>query len=226
MGRLLTLEDLQAQFDIAREKLSLDRRKILDSTPLPEDFCRDSYGFSYLRAERVGLGVIMDSLKEIAWLPMQLDPQAEVLLENKNAIKKWLCSAARAQPDSTAFGNDFIHALTRVALVHGWESPEFRVTAVRVGALFHDLSCLIGLIYYGVWMAENGIMGVPVTNPYDLTLTAREISDLTRSPEVARLLLQHKEAAARKHSGKKKGVPSLHVIENADWHGNAPSPVT
>jgi hypothetical protein len=216
MGRLLTLDDLQKQFDLTRDRLSLTRREILTSTPLPSDFSRDSYGFSYMRAERIGLDVIASRLEDIQFLPMKIDPQMEVVLESKTSIKRWVCSAAHEQPDSSTFGNDFIHALTRAAIAFGWQSPEFRTTASRIAELFHDLSCLIGLIYYGVWMAENGIGGVLVSDPYDLEAVAREISDLTLSPEVAHLL------AERKRSVRKKSGPSLHVVKPTDFDETLP----
>jgi len=222
MARLLTLGDLQKHFEDARDKLSRDRTDILSTSPLPKDFSRDEYVFTYMRAERVGMEVITHSLKEVAWLPMQLDPQSEILLENRNSMKKWLGSAMLGQPDGETFGNDFIHALTRMALAKGWNSNEFRSLAVRIGDLFHDLSCLIGLIYYGVWMSENGIEGLPVSDPEDLERTAQEIALLTRSPEVAQLLKQRKHSTdSKKHleSKKKKGRPILRVIENADWNG-------
>lgn len=213
MARLLTLEDLQAHFDFARDQLSLERISILKSTPLPHDFSRDVYGFSYMRAERLGLQTIVDALREVSWLPMQLDPQTEVLMASKEGLRKWIAAPARGQPDSSDFGNDFIHALARVALVKGWESAEFRLAALRIGQMFHDLSCLIALIYYGVWMAENGIRGVPVSNPYDLLQTAKEISLLSRSPEVARILEARERSLAR---SPKKKPPKFRVITNTD----------
>ncbi len=219
MVGIWTLDDLQKHFDEARDKLSQDRQKLLVIEPLPEGFSPDSYGFSYLRAERIGLSVITQSLEEVSWLPMRLDPQAELLLENKIAMKKWLGSASPAQPNSDVFGNDFIHALTRVAMTQGWQSDEFRATAKRIGALFHDLSCLIGLIYYGVWMAENGIAGLPITNPDDLALTAQEICLLTRSPEVARILYQRALARYEERpteTNKKKTRPSLRVVKSGE----------
>ena len=219
MVRLWTLDDLQKHFDQARDKLSQDRHEILVLAPLPEDFSPDSYGFSYLRAERVGLSVITQSLDEVSWLPMRLDPQAEIVLENKEAMKKWLGLAAPKQPNSDVFGNDFIHALARVAMTQGWQSDEFRTTSKRIGTLFHDLSCLIGLIYYGVWMAENGIAGVPITNPDDLGLTAQEICLLTRSPEIARILYQRALARYEERQDettKKKARPSLRVVKNGE----------
>ncbi|MGB9152040.1 MAG: hypothetical protein WCD70_03020 [Alphaproteobacteria bacterium] len=222
MSRLLTLGDLQKHFEQARDKLSHDRQEILAISPLPEDFSRDEYSFSYMRAERIGMDVINHSLKEVAWLPMQLDPQSEILLENRGAVKKWLASAITGQPNGDVFGNDFIHALTRTALTEGWNSTDFRALAMRIGELFHDLSCLIGLIYYSVWMSENGIEGLPISNPDDLERTAQEISLLTRSPEVAQLLKKRKQVVQeqKNHASGKKSRPILHVIENPDWGGD------
>ncbi|MDR3451043.1 MAG: hypothetical protein P4M15_15095 [Alphaproteobacteria bacterium] len=220
MAKLLTLGDLQKHFEQAREKLSLDRQEILAASPLPENFNRDEYGFAYMRAERLGMEVITYSLKEIAWLPMQLDPQSEILSDNRAPMTKWLSSGGNAQPDGSMFGNDFIHALTRKALADGWESAGFRALALRVGELFHDLSCLIGLIYYGVWMSENGIEGLPVSDPKDLERTAQEIATLTRSPEVAQLLRRRKALEterAEEARPRKKGKPILRVIENTDF---------
>jgi len=217
MPRLLTLGDLQKHFEDARDKLSRDRQEILASAPLSNDFNRDEYGFSYMRAERIGMEVITHALREVSWLPMQLDPQSEIMLENRNGMKKWLSSPLGGQPTGDVFGNDFIHALTRVALAEGWNSSNFRSLALRIGELFHDLSCLIGLIYYGVWMSENGIEGLPITNPEDLERTAQEIALLTRSPEVAQLLKKRKLGSAEGGSKKKRAPPILRVIENIHW---------
>jgi hypothetical protein len=226
MARLLTLDDLQKHFEDARDKLSRDRQLILQVFPLAEGFSRDEYGFSYLRAERIGIEVINKALKEVSWLPMQLDPQSEILLENKNAIKKWLSSSSTQQPDDSLFGNDFIHALTRTALSQGWDSPEFRSLASRTGELFHDLSCLIGLIYYGVWMTENGIEGLAISDPADLERTAQEIARLTRSPEVLRLLRERKKAIEARQiqsDTPKKMRPHLRVVENTEIDDGQPA---
>ena len=221
MEQILSLDDLQAQFEIAREKLACDRTEILAAAPLPQDFSRDAYGFSYIRAERLGLDAVMEHLDEVSWLPMHLDPETEFLLDSKASIKKWLRSSASGQPDSAIFGNDFVHALTRVALTNGWKSPEFRSMARRIGGLFRDLSCLVGLIYYGVWMTENGIMGVPISTPFNLRRTAKEISDLTRSPEIALFLAQRAGALLKEAPPKTRSRPALRVIENTNW--DAPS---
>ena len=221
MARLLTLGDLHKHFEQARDKLSHDRLELLALAPLPEDFSHDSYSFSYMRAERIGMEAITQSLKEVAWLPMQLDPRSEIMLENRSAIKNWLGRAQAGQPGSADFGNDLIHALTRVAMVEGWHSNELRVLALRIGELFHDLSCLIGLIYYGVWMSENGIEGLPISNPEDLERTAQEIALLTRSPEITQLLKQRKQALLKdKDIPQKQKRPTLHIVEKEEWNGD------
>lgn len=227
MGHILTLNDLQKHFEQARDKLTRDRQEIFAFAPLPEGFDRDRYSFSYFQAERIGLEVITASLKDVAWLPMQLDAKSEIVLKNKSAVKKWLGSSLAGQPDGGIFGNDFIHALTRAALIHGWNSPSFRALAVRIGNVFHDLSCLIGLIYYGVWMSENGVEGLSISNPDDLERTAQEIAALTRSPEIAMLLKRRriaKESAARKQVGSpKKRKPVLRIVPNDDSERTPPT---
>ncbi len=213
MARLLTLDDLQKHIEQARHALSLERETLLSLAPLPDDFSRDSYGFSYMRAERIGMRAIAESLDGVSWLPMQLDPNIEILPESKQIIKKWLSSSPEKQPDSAAFGNDFVHALTRVALVEGWDSPEFRSAVGRVGDLFRDLSCLLGLIYYGIWMTENGFGGVAITNPYDLEGTTKEIASLSHSPEIMNYLYKRQRLFAETNGEKrKKKSPPLHLV--------------
>jgi len=226
MAKLLTLGDLHKHFEEARDKLSRDRQEILGAAPLPVDFNRNEYSFSYMQAERMGMEVISKSLKDVSWLPMQLDPKSEILLQNRDGLKRWLNSPLATQPDDTVFGNDFIHALTRTTMLYGKKSEELQDLAMRIGELFHDLSCLIGLIYYGVWMSENGIEGLPITNPEDLERTAQEIAQLTHSPEVARLLKMRKRPSTEVKSAKKKkqSPPVLRVIENAEW-ANDTSPL-
>lgn len=219
MVGILTLGDLQKHFEQTRTRLSRDKHDILAIYPLPTGFDRDKYSFTYFRAERVGLDVITQSLSDVAWLPMQLDPKSEIMLQNRKAMKKWLTANIDFQPDGEMFGNDFIHALTRAALVHGWHSPEFRGLTLRVADLFHDLSCLIGLIYYGVWMSENGVAGLSVTNIDDLERTALEIEKLTHSTDVVRMLRRRKEALAQAEAQKKqeekknRTKPFLHLVE-------------
>jgi len=222
MARLLTLDDLQKHIERARRDLSLERESLLSLSPLPENFSRDAYGFSYMRAERIGMDAISERLEEVSWLPMQIDPNAEILPESKQTIKKWLSSSSQIQPSSEIFGNDFIHALARVALSSGWESAEFHKAVDRVGALFHDLSCLIGLIYYGIWMTENGFGGVAITNPYDLEQTTKEIAALSHSPEIMDYLYQRQKLLAEGQPQNKKKNPCLHLVPDESGPSDSP----
>lgn len=222
MARLLTLDDLQKHIERARGNLALERESLLALSPLPDDFCRDAYGFSYMRAERVGMDAISERLEEVSWLPMQLDPHAEILPESKQTIKKWLSSSWQKQPSSENFGNDFIHALTRVALSSGWENPEFQAAVTRVGELFHDLSCLIGLIYYGIWMTENGFGGVAITDPYDLARTTKELAALSLSPEIMDYLYQRQKLLAEGRPKDKKKGPFLHLVADNATQADSP----
>ncbi|MDD3028757.1 MAG: hypothetical protein PHS57_00535 [Alphaproteobacteria bacterium] len=212
MSRILTLDDLQKKFDASRQDLSRRKDAILALAPLPDDFSRDVYSFSYLRAERALSNLIAERLNDVSWLPIQLDPDSELILENKSALKRWLNSPQNGPPNSLSFGNDFIHAATRVAMTSGWDSSEFQETALRIGTIFHDLSCLIGLIYYGAWMAENGILGVPVSGNPDLETLTQEIASAAYSPEVATFITRRHELEKRS-SNKKILTPSfVHIV--------------
>lgn len=214
MGYFLTLPDMESIFEAARKKLALERKEILSLAPL-SDFSPDTYGFSYMRAEHLGLDIVTNYLEDLLWLPMRLDPKAEIMMCEKKDIKKWMSSPKKEQPNSDIFGNDFIHALTRLALKYGWESAEFRVASLRIGRLSRDLSWLIGLIYYGVWMAENGLAGVLVSDPNDLERTALEISTLMYSPEVSLFLSQRNELLNMGLIEKRKRpAPNLYIVKN------------
>ncbi len=220
MGHYLSLDDLQLIFGATRERLSRERGEILSLAPLPPGFNPDSYSFAYLRAERFGLDAILERLKEVAWLPLHIDPQAEFLQGNKGAMKKWLAAPTPEAPSASHFGNDFAHALTRVALIFGWESAEFHSAASRLGTLFHDLSCLIGLIFYGTWMAENRIPGLVVSDPSDLGLLAKELSALALPPPQSGNETNEKQGK----TGRRRGKPHLRVIENSNWPGGSGHP--
>lgn len=217
MARQLSIEDLEKHFETTRRTLSRERAEILSMAPLSKDFSLDAYSFSYMRAERVGLSVITNYLEDLSWLPMRLDPKTDAILGDKKAMKKWLTGEVEGQPSSKNFGNDFFHALTRIAILHGWQSAEFRTTTLRIGRLSHDLSCLIGLVYCGAWMAENGIAGVMVTDTEDLELMAKEISTMMLSPEVALFLARRGLLFHATKESKKATFPVFHVIENPNW---------
>ncbi|MFY9288686.1 MAG: hypothetical protein WAO98_09320 [Alphaproteobacteria bacterium] len=232
---MIHTDELRAHLDHAKENLSLEKQTILKLHALGEGFNREEYAFSYVRAERVGMRMINRRLAEIAWLPMQLDPRSEILSEDRQSMKRWLTSAISRAPASDEFGNDFMHALTRCALKHGWESPTFIKLGTRIANLFRDLSYLIGLIYYCSWLSENNIEEVELSDPDNLAVTAEEITALLQSPEIYRFLKAQEQNDEKDRKKKKsalpkpskKSRPALRVIENAHYFDPfMPDPVT
>jgi hypothetical protein len=244
-SRSINLDDLRKHLNDAKDRISLEKQDILKLNPLTDKFNREEYAFAYMRAERLGMRAINRKLAEIAWLPMQLDPKAEILADNHSSMKRWLTSAVIGKPDAEIFGNDFIHALARGGLKFGWDSPELIKLASRISNLFRDLSCLIGLIYYCTWLMENSVEDVTLSNPDDLARTAEEIAALIQSPELYRVLRAKEQdvekgsleshdtetkiskKAAGQTGHKKKTRPTLRVIENKDYFDPfLPDPVT
>jgi len=220
MGRSISLEDLGEHLTIAKDRLSHEKQDILKLNNLQRGFNREEYVFAYLRAERTGMQAIKSRLAEITWLPMQLDPHSELVSENRTAMKRWVTALGGGPPGADDFGNDFIHALTRSALLHGWDTPITRKLMVRVANLFRDLSCLIGMIYYTTWLAEREVEGIALTDPEDLHRSVVEIAALVQSPELQRPLRARAEEV-RKTKAKKalekpvsKMPPFLRVIHN------------
>jgi hypothetical protein len=237
-SRSINLDELRVHLNDARDRISLEKQEILKLYPLSDGFNREEYAFAYIRAERAGMRAINRKLSEIAWLPMQLDPKAEIMAEGHASMKRWLTSAVVGKPDSEEFGNDFIHALARCGMKHGWEHPEIVRLSSRVASLFRDLSCLIGLIYYCTWLTENSVEDVQLSNPDDLTRSAEEIAALIQSPELYRYLRAKEqdiekaqtqpgrrglnaglagEDGAKNGPHKRKARPTLRVIENENY---------
>jgi len=152
---------------------------------------------------------------------MQLDPQSELVAENRTALKRWLTATIGAYPAATEFGNDFIHALTRTALHYGWDDPVIGKLSSRIANLFRDLSCLIGMIYYSTWLAEHQVEGIALSNPADLNRSVVEIAAIVQSPELHRALRTRAEEAKKRQAKKtiakkeaKKDRPFLRLIRN------------
>src|SRR5580704_187216 len=223
MGKSINLDELREHLSNAKEKLSREKSDILKLNPLKDDFNREEYAFAYVRAERLGMRAINRRLSEIDWLPMQLDAKTEILSESRSSMKRWLTSALASKPDSDEFGNDFMHSLARCGLAFGWDHAEFIKLASRVANLFRDLSCLIGIVYYCTWLAENRVEDIRLSNPEDLSKTAEEIAALMQSPEIYRYLRAPEQNDEREQVKKRgntdkgrpaKSRPVLRVIEN------------
>jgi len=226
MTKSVNLEQLREHLSHAKDRLSREKLQILELFPLKNDFNREEYAFAYVRAERMGMRAINRRLSEIDWLPMQLDTKSEIVSESRSSMKRWLTAAFTGKPDSDQFGNDFMHVLTRCGLALGWDNPEFIKLASRIANLFRDLSCLIGIVYYCTWLAENNVDGLKLSNPDDLVKTAEEIATLMQSPEIYKYLRapeqndEHGGKRSKSRGGKDGGGttakkrPSLRVIEN------------
>ena len=239
MSSHISLDDLHAHLDYAKQKLSDERMALLALWPLDDGFNHEQYVFCYVRAERIGMQAIHRRLTDVAWLPMQLDPKAEIMTDKRVGMKRWLADAQAASqanaPTAGDFGNDFIHVLTRCGLQHGWTHPSFYKSAVRIANLFRDLSCLIGLVYYGSWLTENQIDSVRLTDPTNLCRSAEELTNLIQSPEMKRLLRQRQQRSARNAELIKAALippaatprPKLRLIKtDADSALFFPDPVT
>jgi hypothetical protein len=222
MSKTINLDELREHLGYAKDKLSREKIDILGLNPLKDSFNREEYAFAYVRAERLGMRAINRRLSEIDWLPMQLDAKSEIIPENRSSMKRWLTAAFSGKPGSEEFGNDFMHALARCGLLFGWDHPEFFKLAARIANLFRDLSCLIGIVYYCTWLAENRVEDIKLSNPEDLGKTAEEIATLMQSPEIFRYMRaqeQNDEQAApkKKARGGGKKRPVLHVIKNDNF---------
>ncbi len=234
VSRSISLEDLGEVLTTAKERLSTEKKEIMKRDPLPSGYNREEYMFAYLRAERVGMNAINARLAEIAWLPMQLDPDTELVADNRDPMKRWLTATGNASPVAEDFGNDFIHALARSTLCHGAEHTNTRKLTLRIANLFRDLSCLIGMIYYTTWLAERDVEGIALSDPEDLHRSVIEIAAIVSSPELQRALKlraeEIKRAKAKKPLQKPaaKKTPLLRVIRNENFteHGFMGDPVT
>ena len=230
-SRSITLDDLGEHLNVAKESLSLEKKDILKRDHLPDGYNREEYAFAYLRAERSGMQAINMRLAEIAWLPMQLDPQSELVSENRNSLKRWLTGLGSDEPGSGEFGNDFIHALARSAFCHGWDDPATKKLATRIGNLFRDLSCLIGMIYFTTWLSERDVEGIALSDPDDLYRSVIETAAIVQSPELHKAL-QARASEARKAKAKKSidkppvksGKPFLRLISNDAFDESAMMP--
>ena len=229
-SRSISLEELGEYLSIAKEQLSFEKKEIMKRDGLKTGYNREEYAFAYMRAERMGMQAINSRLSEIAWLPMQLDPESELVADNRNPMKRWLMGHGNQQPNAEDFGNDFIHALARSAVVHGWDTAATKKMMVRVANLFRDLSCLIGMIYFTTWLAERDVEGIALSDPEDLHRSVIEIAAIVQSPELQRALslraAEMKKEKTRKALEKKarRTPPFLRLINNEAFgnHGLIP----
>ena len=180
MEKLTQLDELRVHLNRARESLGIEKASVIGLNPVKIDNNREAYLFAYRRAETLGFKHIQRRLRDFYWLPMQLDPKSEMVGDKREAMKGWLKSDQNSQPSSDQYGNDFIHALTRTALLYGFEDNRFKALMDRVANLFRDLSCLVGVVYYCSFLEENHINAAGLSDSENLEITARELAILTQ----------------------------------------------
>ena len=228
-GHPMTTDLLRSHLQDARDMIAADQQDLLTIHPLPAGFSREAYGFAYIRAERDGMRVIDRKLARIRWLPMQLDARAEVMDAQRLPMKRWLKGAGAATPDAGDFGNDFIHALARAGLTQGWENGVTQKLAARIGNLFRDLSCLIGLLYYCSWLDDHGIKRFNLTADGDMPRMAAAVGGVVQAAErtlqlqTAERARQQTRRALAKPAPAKKLPPVLQLIANPAFRSPAAS---
>ena len=223
------MDELRDHLIQAEVRLAGEKNEILEAHPLSGPCNREEYAFAYVRAERLGVKAIAQRLATMNWLPLQLDVHPEMMGKNREPIKHWI-KASKDEVSSEDFGNDFMHALTRVALANGWNSNPFQHLSSRITNLFGELSCLINAAYYCNWLVENNVEKIELTSPDDLHQTVTELGALLQSPSFIKHVREAKKKVAAKRAGgnlvKGNGKPpKLHIIKNhSSDEVKAPSP--
>ena len=216
MKRIVEIDELGERMKSAQERLSHEREKILGQNNLSGDFSREEYTFAYMRAEQFGLKAIKKSLDEVAWLPLKLDPDTEMMSSNHTAMTLWLKNESKAQPTAENFGNDFIHAIARAAVVYGWDDIRVAQLSARIAHLFKDLSCLVGIAYYSAWITEGRIERIKLSNPDDLHKTVLELAAFMRAT-APKVITPAKEQDDPGKKSKNKEKPTfLHVVKDEE----------
>lgn len=171
----LPLGELRTMLAAIKDKIAVEREAIFGAHKIPAKTSRDEYVFAYLHAERLGMQAIRDSLEVVSWLPTQLDPDGEVDSAMRAQMRDWIMGKGPATPDAEQFGNDFIHALTRGALNLGLNKKDFHAMVARVGALFHDLACLISMIHCVNELRSLRVEKVSLSDATDLAAMAHDL---------------------------------------------------
>lgn len=208
---LVTLKNKLAK---TRDRIAAERQKIIKADPLPSDFNRSGYLFTYRRAEQLGLSAIRARMDEIHdWLPIQLEIGDEVAPETKHQMRDWLLDETAPQPSAEDFGNDFVHALTRQAVRHGIDSPEFEKLADRIGCLFRDITCVISVIHCCMTLIAMDIKLAVLGDTSDLPKLARNLAVLTEEKEAAAEKAQQTRLR-RKPALPSKKKPKLKLVKS------------
>jgi hypothetical protein len=192
MEKYISLPMIYEQLGLAKASLALDRQQILHSWPLTNPMDLNVYGFAYLRAERVCIAAIQHSLSEIPWLPLDINAESQLSPDTRQQLARWIKAGQWSQPDEAMFGNSFVHALTRCALLCGADDAACVKLANHIGLLFRDLTFLVSSLHACEICAEFGLQGAELHNHENLSQTAFDLSLLTDE-----LLMGEDEAEAQ-----------------------------
>ncbi|MDD3289052.1 MAG: hypothetical protein PHX43_08680 [Alphaproteobacteria bacterium] len=202
----------------AQDRLSLEKAEVVSLHPLEAISDKEEYASIYVRAEQLGLKIIKKSLNEVNWLPLRLDPDSEMMTSNRESMKQWVArDDLTAAPSAEIFGNDFMHVLTRASIHFGWDDIRIAQLAHRIALLFRDLSCLVGIVYYSAWLAEQRVDHVLLTDPTNLFETAKEFAEITapkKEKKTTPTIEQDKSGMPKEKGGAKR--PTLRVIKDDD----------
>lgn len=176
MSAFYHMDDLRQHLAAAKERLALERRNILQLCPMRRYDNREAYGFAYLQAERACLSAIKKRMDEIAWLPARLDTSSEINSATRGRMTRWIKHGEAIAPGEEIFGNAFVHALTRCAMLTGTESSATKLQADRIANLFRDLTCLVAAIHCSNICNELHLEQIELQAPSDLTRLALDLT--------------------------------------------------
>lgn len=175
------LDELRLRLMAAKERLALERLNIFQLCPNRKPIDRSAYGFVYIQAERACLGAIKDIMDALEWLPVRLDASAEISADTRERMTRWIRHGENIVPGEEVFGNAFVHAVTRCAMLDGMESAAAHGLVLRIAALFRDLTCLMAAVHCANLCNELQLEQVELSAPHDLACIAMDMTLTTEA---------------------------------------------
>ena len=237
------IAEIRVRLMAAKDRLSRERMHIFEQFPLPSGAfdiaARESYGFAYIRAERLGVKAIHRRMKEVSWLPAQIDTSTDITADIRDRLASWVknggvkneenkpdtvMSDSAVAPDAKNFGNDFIHALARCLINASPDGAEFQNLADRIALLFRDLAYLVSSIHCCNVFKELDIEYLSLSAPHDLGKIAL---DLTATLEALALMqgdddVDDDAGISKFPANEPGGVPYLRLVPNSNEGAEAP----
>jgi hypothetical protein len=213
MVRHFTLPEVQDQMRWAQDRLSRERLAITRMLPLDDGFDKKIYGEAYRFAEHLLLRKIKHHLGDLAWLPVRLDPDAELRLYPEIFLKEWVLHGPSSQPSSFDFGNDFVHAVARAGITFGWNDIRTARLTLRIAHLFCNLSYLVSIVFFASYLPDLAISELDLSDPMDLALTTKELADLIKK-RAPKIIVPASDQVFSKPDAKHNRHPHLHLVSD------------